>query len=282
MRLTTLARKVGRTPSQLISFLQGQQIDLSNGANTKLDDATIAIVIKEYPIEEKEPPLAPIASIAAESEQVVSLPEVIPTIQVVEKTEIAAEVIPQFELPDLVPTATEEPVIARTGTIDDLEAGDHTEIEHIKAKKVKLEGFKVVGKIELPQKTVKAPVVGEEIPAPEESKTAVPEQPVKKQRSEYRKPEHREKHERTVISYDERLKKEEQTRKKEIQKKVEEAKAKKQRYYEQHIAPKAPNKPLKKKTQSTDSTPIVKPAKVVYKNPITRFWAWINGKFDNY
>ncbi len=272
MRLTTLARKVGRTPSQIINFLENNQIEIANGANTKLDESTIAMVLKEYEIE-LEKPVEPPVRFAEEPERIM---EEVPV--VVE--EIAIEPLAEIEEPKTPPA--NKTVKMRAGTIDDLEAGDPSEIEHIKAKKVKLEGFKVVGKIELPPKPVKAPVTEEATSTLEDIKTEVPERSVKKQRSEYRKPDHRQNHERKSLSYEERLKKEEQARKREIQKKVEEDKARKQRYYEKHIAPKAPNKTPTKKTLNTDSTQTVSTPKVTYKNPLQRFWAWINGRYDRY
>jgi len=270
MRLTTLARKVGRTPTQLINFLVDNQIEITNGANTKLDEAAIAMVLEEYGIELEKP------------EETVVEPPVEPEQKIAEVVvqEIKEEPVAEMAEPEIPPV--ENITEVRTGTIDDLETGDHTEIEHIKAKKVKLEGFKVVGKIDLPQKPAKAPVAGEETSTEEESKTATPERPPRKQRSEFQKHDRRPKHDRQSLTYEERLKKEERIRELEIQKKIQEDKERKMRYYEKHIAPKAPIKTPKKKTQNANSAQAAKPSTVEYTNPLQRFWAWINGKHDKY
>jgi len=272
MRLTTLARKIGRPPSQLIAFLKNNQIEITNGANTKLDEAAVTLVLEEYEIELEKPEEA-IVEPPVEPEQIIA------EVPVVVK-EIPEEPVVKIAEPEIPPVDNITEV--RTGTIDDLETGDHTEIEHIKAKKVKLEGFKVVGKIELPQKPVKAPVAEEETSTQEESKTAAPERPPRKQRSEFQKHDRRPKHDRQSLTYEERLKKEERIRELEIQKKIQEDKERKMRYYEKHIAPKAPIKAPKKKTQNANSAQAAKPSKVEYANPLQRFWAWVNGKHDKY
>ena len=272
MRLTTLARKVGRTPSQIITFLELNQIELSNSVNTKLDDAVVALVLKEFEIE-PEIPQEPIVEQPIESAQIITE---VPVVAEEIVTDSAIE-IAETEIPMEV-----NEVKVRTGTIDDLETGDATEIEHIKAKKVKLEGFKVVGKIELPQKPIKSPASEEETLVQEDSKKSVPERPQRKQKPEYQKHERHPRHHRQPLSYEERLKKEEQTRKQEIQKKLEEEKARKQRYYEKHIAPKTIQKPAKKKPQTVKSSQTQSEKTVLYKNPIRRFLAWINGKYDKF
>ncbi|MDZ7607191.1 MAG: hypothetical protein U5K79_16740 [Cyclobacteriaceae bacterium] len=272
MRLTTLARKVGRTPSQIIAFLENNQIEITNGANTKLDDAAIALVLEEYEIELVKPRETAVELPVEPEEIIAEIP--------VEVEEIPVEPIVDIAEPEIPPL--EEIPKVRTGTIDDLESGDHSEIDHIKAKKVKLEGFKVVGKIELPQKPVKAPVTEEEASTPEEVKKADPVRSPRKQRSDFQKHDRRPKHDRQPLTYEERLKKEERIRDSELQKKLQEDKERKVRYYEQHIAPKAPAKAPKKKPQNANSAQAAKPSKVVYTNPLHRFWAWVNGKLDNY
>ncbi len=272
MRLTTLARKVGRTPSQLINFLENNQIEIANGANTKLDEAAINLVLKEYEVELEIPEAMDIALPAVSEPIIAEVPVVV--------EEIPADPVPEITEPVTIPADNSAKM--RTGTIDDLEADDHTDIEHIKAKKVKLEGFKVVGKIELPQKPVKTPVKEEETSAIEESKKTEPVRSPKKQRSDFQKHDRRPKHDRQPLTYEERLKREERIRDLEIQKKLREDKERKVRYYEKHIAPKAPTKAPKKKSQNSSSTQAAKPSKVVYTNPLQRFWAWINGKLDKY
>ena len=48
MRLTTLARKIEKTPNQLISFLEENNIDVSTGLHGKLETKTVELVINYF------------------------------------------------------------------------------------------------------------------------------------------------------------------------------------------------------------------------------------------
>jgi hypothetical protein len=237
-----------------------------------LTQEIIAFIYKEFEIKTEESidiATAPsLESDVPETAESVPYPEPIlpePTIALVES--------------EPVPTTTAASVM-RTGTVDDLEAGGALDIEHIKAKKVKLEGIKVLGKIELPAKPVKSTSVEQASESPEVR--AVKAEPTPKMaRPDYRKTDHRHKPEKKALSYEEKLKLEEITRQKERLKKVEAEKEKKQRFYEKHIAPKTPKKSPKKHAV-VEKKVTVKQEPVSYKNPLQRFWAWINGKYDSY
>lgn len=272
MRLTTLARKIGITPSQLINFLEKHQIEVTNGLNTKVTDETIAIIYNEFEIRTEEAiknaPVPVVEPVVTEAAEPVPDPELIlaePPVEQVEAEPVVA-VIPPREV--------------RTGTVDDLEAGDALDIEHIKVKKVKLEGIKVIGKIDLPAKPVKS-APAEQPSESEEVRPAKVEPTPKMPRSEYRKPDHRQRPERKTLSYEEKLRQEDIARERDRLKKVQAEKEKKQRFYEKHIAPKTPKK-SPKKHPVVDKTVKVKQKPVTYKNPLQRFWAWINGKYDRY
>ena len=48
MRLTTLARKIDKTPNQLITFLNEKEIDTSGGLHGKLADDIVALVLDHF------------------------------------------------------------------------------------------------------------------------------------------------------------------------------------------------------------------------------------------
>ncbi|WP_420583231.1 hypothetical protein [Reichenbachiella sp.] len=69
MRLGTLARKISITPSKLTAFLESQNIDLSSGTNTKLNEEEIELVLDHYKaaLEEEKP--EPEVEVVAEVEE---------------------------------------------------------------------------------------------------------------------------------------------------------------------------------------------------------------------
>ena len=58
MRLSTLARKINKTPTQLIAFLEENEIEIANGLHSKMDSETLDLVythfMPEQEIEEVE------------------------------------------------------------------------------------------------------------------------------------------------------------------------------------------------------------------------------------
>ncbi|MEM9859213.1 MAG: hypothetical protein AAF843_17775 [Bacteroidota bacterium] len=142
-------------------------------------------------------------------------------------------------------------------------------IEVIRVKKVKLDGPKVVGKIDLPEVPVKAK------PEPKEKE----DRPKRKERYSRRKSSRKE-------PTPEQLRQREK-REKERKRKEEENKKKKNRarFYKENVQPKPDivSKPKKKKVavQNYDSTPPKKDTKK-HSNPVKRLWAWLNGEYDKY
>ena len=184
MRLTTLARKIDKTPNQLISFLEENNIDVSTGLHGKLESETVELVINHFvPGQNIEEFLASKDDIEIPDIEIpeVEIPEVetqdveeIPALdkseieekQLVEDVEPENEIAPvleedvslqveETEIEAAIPIEDEIKIEPKTGTVDDLENEDTDDIEHIKVKKVKLEGIKVVGKIDLPKKPQK-------------------------------------------------------------------------------------------------------------------------------
>lgn len=301
MRLTTLSRKIDKTPTQLIAFLEKNGIILDKGLHSKLESEVVDLVLSyflpegfEKKITLPENELVEEAPIAIQEIIVPQMDEVraapvkekkktkkstanVKQENPVEETKIeaipAVEKIPHFE------EIKSEP---KTGTVDDIENEDFEKIELIKAKKVKLEGFKVVGKIDLPEKPKKE--VAESVDNPD---AEIADKSIKKPRPDDRKFDRdRKKNQRGTLrnplSYEERKKREEQEKQRQLRKKMKAEKLRNKKLYEESIKTKTLNTPQKKKKKpSTTQHQASKPV-VVHRNPIKRLWAWLNGQYDKF
>ncbi|MEM6524576.1 MAG: hypothetical protein AAF693_12315 [Bacteroidota bacterium] len=257
MRLFQLARKLGTTPDHLVTTLAQHNHVIENKSNTKLTAEHEALLTHLLATEEdtQEP------EDAGSQGEVLEIQEVVP-----EETLTKGDEGPEKEEPSS--ETTDEPVEAPEESTVEV-AEEDEEIEVIRVKKVKLDGPKVVGKIDLPEPTVKTN------PEVKESK----ERSRRKERNLKRKssrrtptPEQLRQHEKRVKD---RKRKEEEHRKKKNRTK----------FYQENIqlkpeaAPKAKKKKHMAKRAETSTTK-VKVEK--HKNPIKRLWAWLNGEYDNF
>jgi hypothetical protein len=289
MRLTTLARKIHLTPSKLVAFLKQNKVEIDNGINTRLDEQTIDMVLSHFDFEVSETAEVQ-EEIMAEN---ASIEEVVETAEAPTKeAEVVQQevVLPEIESPlpeqDEPETEISEPTIAtpKVGTVDDLEEGLVEDIELIKAKKVKLEGIKVIGKIELPEKPKK------EAPAEEEADAAHgsddQEDPKNSQRKKQRKHQvqvaQKAKRSGLTISYEEKLRREEKIKKRELKLKMNKEKARKRAHYLKGVESKAAATAIRKKKKKDQQEFARQKRVLVHKNPIRRFWAWLNGAYDKY
>ena len=126
MRLAQLARKLAVRPAEIADFLEGNNINVENGSNFRLDDQMVALVMAQFgqvpePVNATEPDVEPVIQVT--------------DIQVQSSDADVAE-----------PVAVEtEPAEAEEG------------LEVIKAPKVELPGLRVLGKIDLPEPKPKTP-----------------------------------------------------------------------------------------------------------------------------
>lgn len=297
MRLTTLARKIQITPSKLIEYLKKNDIAINNGVNTILDSETVAMVLENFsPTPGKvDIPSEPLISeekpdtIAKPAEQTNSTgpEENIISKQIAERPEVIVEVANKLVISEAVSTAVSDQKIPtpKTGTIDDLEQGLSEDIELIKAKKVKLEGIKVIGKIDIPEKVKKVHTSDEESktnPAENElkSETAIREDKQKKKFNTQKRLKADKN--RKSLTYEERLKLEEREKLRLQKQKARKEKERKKKYYLKNIQPKVAVQPAKKKKKVFDESHVSSPKVEVHKNPLRRFWDWLNGVYDKY
>ena len=290
MRLTTLARKVELTPKKLVAFLESEGVELDNGVNTKLDDNIIHLVFENFAPEqiqdkEIEKPIEPVEetkeSTHPKSEDLDSV-----KIPVANDAIKKAEKVEESEIDEKAKLETSTIEEEKIGTIEDLEGESMDDIDLIKVKKVKLEGIKVVGKIDLPEKPTKKEVedtAAEENAEPQEIDSQKEKSKSKGRKFDRNRKKNRPSKGQNPLSYEERLKEEKREKLKKRRRRENEEKRRKKKYYEQNIKPKVtqPSRKSKKK-KSLESRSSPKKEVVVHKNPIKRLWAWLNGKYDKY
>ena len=304
MRIGQLARKLDVTPTAILQYLEELGIDVDKGVNTKLVGAGIEKVEEKFGRIEMIDPLA------------------------VEETEIKEETIEEEENPvaeevldhqeDEDNTDTEElevPAPEETELIEQVASSDKVELstepsnddsaEVIRPEYVKLQGLKVVDKIELPEpKPKKEEVKEEEESIVEEPKAAVKEEVEKEdshiiteadikadmrrhyseQRKNDRKPERKKRKpapkKRTPLTYEEKLKKEQEQAKKKKIAREKELKEKKRKAYEERIKKVQPTNIQGKKTKKKKETTVEKPLKQKHKKESTSIWGkfvkWLN------
>ena len=146
----------------------------------------------------------------------------------------------------------------------------------IRAKLVKLEGIKVVGKIDLPPPP-KPKIKDENEDAAESSPEKAKSYRGKKSRRNHknRKPEN-------LKQKQEREKRKIERERKAKEKKI---KAKKKQHYIEKLEKAQGNKPIVAKTgksQKRKAAANRQPMVQKSKNPVKRFWHWLNGKYDQY
>jgi hypothetical protein len=151
MRLGQLARKLERTPAEIIEFLASKNVSIEEGVNSKLEESHITLVLQQYAPELRAD------IIALEPDPTVGLPAA------TSGPEIGVQ-----EDDNLTPTPGIDPSQPEQNDV-------------IRAPKVELAGLKVLGKIDLPEPKKKLP---------EAQEGAAQEQP-KELRKEKRTPHHK-------------------------------------------------------------------------------------------
>lgn len=274
MRLAQLARKIGITQSEIVNVLSGKGLEISENGNSKLSEEEVELIYAHFNIEsEQDTPL----SDAVETPQTIEEPVAAEEEESKEaQTDIAEVEQPKVDDNEIAAglkeeSTSDEPDSAKHLTSTDPGPSDEeieAEKEVIRAKKVKLEGIKVLGKIELPE--------------PKEKLEEEPKEP-KKEKLLKKKTDKRNKRKskgRKQLSYSEKIKREEEQALREKKKKERRIKEKKKKHYFEKVQPKVAAKPKKKTTQKKVKNTTPKRVKPQYKNPIRKFWAWLNGEYD--
>ena len=258
MRLFQLARKLNVKQESIVAVLAENGIEIENKSNTKLEEDHVEMVMEHF---------TPADPTSNEEDTVQESVDEEPTIIEENKVEVSEE----------EPTVPIERALPQ----DDDESEPHeedSETEVIRVKKIKLSGPKVVGKIELPE------------PKPKPDQPEKDEQTEKKEKSRYQQRDRRrgKRPSRRRESLEQKRKREEREK---ARLKKEQEKLKKQKrteYYKKNVqATPEERKPKFKKKKTVNKAQIIEtPAQhrkvETHKNPLKRFWAWLNGEYDRY
>lgn len=275
MRLVQLARKLGVTQNDIVSFLSANNIDIPPHGNSKLNEETITQILKHFPSPEEN----------VEDPEDSAPPQEA-------GINIADQVKPETEEEKDTPEEqhSSRPPEPATAGAEDAESGPsadgpalpseeqpQTEVEVIRAKKIKLEGIKVLGKIDLPE-PVKKPA--READEDGEEKETSRKRPAGKSRKPQREQRNGGKRKKTE-TYEQKQRRKDREAEKKKRERERKLKEKKKKFYEQQVKEqkpaKAKKKPVRKKQHATVNT---KKKVQRHSNPVIRFWEWLNGKYD--
>jgi hypothetical protein len=143
MRLGQLARKLAISPTEIIKFLESNQIPALEGSNTRLEDSYINLILQHFD---------PVGTVQIISEQTDENEKNEPVSEIAVDTAIVAEPPPAaaFEA-EIAPEPAAPVEWPATPDAGDGTHGDPEKTDVIKAPKVALAGLKVLGKIDLPE-----------------------------------------------------------------------------------------------------------------------------------
>ena len=281
-----LSRKLGKSQQEIVDFLSDQGIEIKLHGNSKIPDDTLPSLYQhfEYQDAPSTPELAPenveptavaeeepestetittIADVIVEEEKEEEAPMVELELEVSESTSVEAEVT--------VPPLPESEDLLTSNEIDDPEIeAEKPNVKIIRAKKVKLEGIKVLGKIELPEPVIK------EKKNEENEKNESSRDSKKRPNHNRNRNSRRGKRSETYEQKQKKLAREEARKKRQKERKE---KAKKKKHYEEKLQLNN-NSASKKKVKKKKQTHKPKREVIKHKNPIKRFWAWLNGVYD--
>ncbi|MCE2935388.1 MAG: hypothetical protein ACK5V5_10655 [Cyclobacteriaceae bacterium] len=243
MRLGMLARRVSKTPGEVVAFLASRQIMVDDSANGRLEEACVRLVLETFAPQRLANPAVPLA-------------------------EQPGQV--QTETP-----TTGEP--QPTGLAEKSEEEPGTSVEEmpplpdvIKAPKVELPGLKVIGKIELPEPRKKEAAGSEEKPSAENDVAERPRPRVDRSRAQ-RQDRGRPPRKNPVALQREREAREAEERR---QQELEDQKRKKTEHYLKRVSQKVnrPTKAARLVQEPTETLADTRPAPTTL---LGRFWRWL-------
>lgn len=266
MRLGQLSRQLEISSDQIVKLLSENFREVNNHPNIKISEEELQFLNDRF---------API-------KEVLELPQEEPEAIVIEEVETSVQEVEAPSTPKFI-----EELRPQVISLEDEFLAQTKGLETYKTEKPHLEGLKVVGKIDLPE-----PIVKEKEEKPEEKSDP------RKVRNDRASRQRKELSERKSNALVEERKKAKRIAIKKQYEEEERLKNLKKKHYEEHvkakIKPVAPKK-KKRKVEETVSAPAVpysnKPkaavqspkvsTKVQTKNPLKRFWLWLNGAYDN-
>lgn len=265
MRLGQLSRKLEVKSDDIIKVLKDNFREVSNHPNIKIQEDELEYLLSHFGKDKVEASEEQTSEVQTEATQ-----------KVEEDTE--EELQESSDQPVFVESPRPKVI-----TLENEFNERTSDLESFRVEKPELEGLKVLGKIELPEPKPKAEVK-ENTPKEAKGDRTINERGAKRR---YQK-DSRRKNSKDRRTPAEQRKREEYLAEK--RKKAEEQKLKelKKKHYEENVKAKIEAKPKKKKKKfvqqqaTQSSSKITQSQKSASKNPVVRFWKWLNGDFDNF
>ena len=266
MRLSQLARQLEVSPSELIIFFKKNNIDRYASPNNKVSENDADFAFENYKLKTDQ------------DEKEAGNIDDNKTISEKDVKDSTTELI---ESDDNIPPKN---IIHKSK--DHKKNIDNAEL--IRMPKIKLQGVKVVGKIDLPEPSIKTAdkqdtdqmILAERAEAQKTAKKRSFDKGYSKTRNKG-KPHHAKK--KRELTYEEKIKREEKKRSEEQQKLKKLRKEQKKQHYIRNVQPNVQSSKKRKKAKTIveveEKPKVVEP---VHKNPLKRIWAWLNGKYDEY
>jgi len=276
MRLGQLSRQLNISSDQIVKVLHENFREVNNHPNIKITDEELEFLNDRFAPEPEPVAVEEVAPVHVE-----------PAPQAETEVEVEAEEI-TIDTPaeNEAPPAQEFVASLRPQVIslEDEFLAQTESLETYKAEKPHLEGLKVIGKIDLPEPVVK------------EKEENSEEKPARKLRNDRASRQKSERNERRSNSLIEERKKAQRLAIKKKYEEEERLKELKKKHYEEQVKAKIKPPVAKKKKRKVEETisapavPYANKAKVApkqpqkapkAKNPLKRFWLWLNGAYDN-
>jgi hypothetical protein len=270
MRLSQIARKLNVTQSEIVKLFVNAGIESPKGGNTKLSEEQLALITKKFGELVEEPEVE-------ETAEVVEVVEVVETIE----ADLIPEPVEAENIPEPVEEVIAEKEIIETEVVGEAEiveeAAKAAEIEVIRVKKVKLDGIKVLGKIDLPEPIVKKAEKKEEESIEEPVK---PERTSSNRNQQFTNKNRRKPHKKAPLTFEQKQALEEKKREKAKKDRERKLKEKKRSHYQTNVQKKSvAATPKKKKVVKDISKSKSGRTKITTRNPFKRFWIWLNDPY---
>jgi len=279
MRLGQLARKHDVPAQDIITYLNEMEPALDANPNSKLNEETTTLVANRFELRLEAAPEESVEEVSEKAEKEYVEPEeteMIEDVSVSEIEEPVGDFLDQEEALLSEPTDQDrqeeaDEAIETDKLLELLDAEDGaidlSKITRIKASKKKLEGLKVVGKIELPEARI---VLDEENAAPQgkpKAKSSRRKRLVSDEELEVRRLRAKKKKEEYDGRQEKRRREKEEKQRKEL----------KESHYRQKLRqPKPSQSKSKNKTPAPTASPAIIEQPPKPKTLLGKFWKWLN------
>lgn len=275
MRLGQLSRKIGVQPSRISTFLEEKNYTLEAGSNSKLTEEQGELIKAHFDYVEEE-------TVPAVNNTELNK-EIVPIVDVLQKEEATKKAEPLEDGEETSESDTREIIekelvaeINNEKNVEELEYATETDEDKvIRAPKLKLEGLKVVGKIDLPEPKVKEEVT----PTTDNTETPtvkVKEKPVRRKINQHKN--HNTRPQKRTLTLEEKRAKKERERKRRNKEASAKKKQMKMAHYESKMRERELTSPKKskRKTVKNEQQNTPEMTSPVPKSLFGKFLHWLN------